>query len=216
MCILVQICLSFYEVKNKHASWFGNKTERFYWEQWYINLHVLNPKSHTKPHNSKAPLSTGGRDALLLKLTSFPSFWSVCLSWMSCNSREHIWRRQLKTHCFRIIITRSPISNNKLCEWEERPHSSRAELWNYFLSIWDLNPKVSFTLKYALHYSSLYFLISHYSMHIMWSKFYTYLDLQVTPFLNMFHSASDSSFGWHADVLKRMLQTGHPSMLSWL
>ncbi|KAG6514036.1 hypothetical protein ZIOFF_024375 [Zingiber officinale] len=27
-------------------------------------------------------------------------------------------------------------------------------------------------------------------------------------------SASDSSFGWHADVLKRMLQTGHPSMLS--
>ncbi|RWW39219.1 hypothetical protein BHE74_00055480, partial [Ensete ventricosum] len=27
-------------------------------------------------------------------------------------------------------------------------------------------------------------------------------------------SSSDSSFGWHADVLKRMLQTGHPSMLS--
>ncbi|URE28833.1 hypothetical protein MUK42_18242 [Musa troglodytarum] len=37
---------------------------------------------------------------------------------------------------------------------------------------------------------------------------------QVTPFLNVFHSSSDSSFGWHADVLKRMLQTGHPSMLS--
>ncbi|URE28832.1 hypothetical protein MUK42_18242 [Musa troglodytarum] len=41
-----QICLSFYEVKNKHATWFGSKIERLHWEQWYINLHVLNPKSH--------------------------------------------------------------------------------------------------------------------------------------------------------------------------
>ena len=32
--------------------------------------------------------------------------------------------------------------------------------------------------------------------------------------LGVFHSSSDSSFGWHTDVLKRMLQTGHPTMLS--
>ncbi|XP_057966012.1 autophagy-related protein 101 isoform X2 [Malania oleifera] len=45
-----QICLSFYEVKNKQASWF-NKTERLYWEQWYINLNVA---QHTKANSSKS------------------------------------------------------------------------------------------------------------------------------------------------------------------
>ncbi|KAI9113428.1 hypothetical protein K1719_015355 [Acacia pycnantha] len=50
-----QICLSFYEVKNKHASWFSNKIERLYWEQWYINLNVTqHPKAHSnKSHHSK-------------------------------------------------------------------------------------------------------------------------------------------------------------------
>uniref|UniRef100_A0A7N0UKT8 Autophagy-related protein 101 n=1 Tax=Kalanchoe fedtschenkoi TaxID=63787 RepID=A0A7N0UKT8_KALFE len=49
-----QICLSFYEVKNKQATWF-NKIERLYWEQWYINLNVAqHPKSHSgKSHHSK-------------------------------------------------------------------------------------------------------------------------------------------------------------------
>ncbi|XP_064960698.1 autophagy-related protein 101-like isoform X3 [Musa acuminata AAA Group] len=44
-------------------TWFGNKIERLYWEQWYINLHVLNPKSHGKSHYTKAPVSTGGKNA---------------------------------------------------------------------------------------------------------------------------------------------------------
>ncbi|KAK7359900.1 hypothetical protein VNO77_01868 [Canavalia gladiata] len=50
-----QICLSFYEVKNKQASWFSNKIERLYWEQWYINLNVVqHPKAHSgKSHHSK-------------------------------------------------------------------------------------------------------------------------------------------------------------------
>lgn len=50
-----QICLSFYEVKNKQASWFSNKIERLYWEQWYINLNVVqHPKAHSsKYHHSK-------------------------------------------------------------------------------------------------------------------------------------------------------------------
>ncbi|KAG4943796.1 hypothetical protein JHK85_048442 [Glycine max] len=50
-----QICLSFYEVKNKQASWFSNKIERLYWEQWYINLNVAqHPKAHSsKYHHSK-------------------------------------------------------------------------------------------------------------------------------------------------------------------
>ncbi|KAM7510317.1 hypothetical protein LguiB_009192 [Lonicera macranthoides] len=46
-----QICLSFYEVKNKQATWFTNKVERLHWEQWYINLNVA---QHPKPHSGKS------------------------------------------------------------------------------------------------------------------------------------------------------------------
>ncbi|XP_058735858.1 autophagy-related protein 101-like [Vicia villosa] len=35
-----QICLSFYEVKNKKTSWFSNKIEHLYFEHWYINLNL--------------------------------------------------------------------------------------------------------------------------------------------------------------------------------
>lgn len=48
---MMQICLSFYEVKNKQASWFSNRIERLYWEQWYINLNVA---QHLKSHSSKS------------------------------------------------------------------------------------------------------------------------------------------------------------------
>ncbi|KAB1214679.1 hypothetical protein CJ030_MR5G022128 [Morella rubra] len=50
-----QVCLSFYEVKNKQPSWFTNKIERLYWEQWYVNLNVAqHPKAHSsKSHHSK-------------------------------------------------------------------------------------------------------------------------------------------------------------------
>ncbi|XP_010550372.1 PREDICTED: autophagy-related protein 101-like [Tarenaya hassleriana] len=56
-----QICLSFYEVKSKQPSWFTNKIERLYWEQWYINLNVTQPaKSQTiKPHLSKVLVNPG-------------------------------------------------------------------------------------------------------------------------------------------------------------
>ncbi|KAI5418193.1 hypothetical protein KIW84_042721 [Lathyrus oleraceus] len=42
-----QICLSFYEVKNKKAYWFSNRIERLYFEHWYINLNL-------KPHSVEA------------------------------------------------------------------------------------------------------------------------------------------------------------------
>ncbi|CAH8339922.1 unnamed protein product [Eruca vesicaria subsp. sativa] len=56
-----QICLSFYEVKTKQPSWFTNKIERSYWEQWHISLNVLLP---TKPpigksHHSKLVVDPG-------------------------------------------------------------------------------------------------------------------------------------------------------------
>ncbi|XP_058735849.1 autophagy-related protein 101-like [Vicia villosa] len=35
-----QICLSFYEEKNKKGYWFSNKIERLYFEHWYINLNI--------------------------------------------------------------------------------------------------------------------------------------------------------------------------------
>ncbi|XP_075514929.1 autophagy-related protein 101-like isoform X2 [Primulina tabacum] len=56
-----QICLSFYEVKNKQATWFTNRVERLYWEQWYINLNVAHhPKGHSgKSHNSKILVDPG-------------------------------------------------------------------------------------------------------------------------------------------------------------
>ncbi|KAG9440748.1 hypothetical protein H6P81_020913 [Aristolochia fimbriata] len=55
-----QICLSFFEVKNKQASWFTNKTERLYWEQWYINLNVVHSKPHSsKSHHSKVVVDPG-------------------------------------------------------------------------------------------------------------------------------------------------------------
>lgn len=50
----MQICLSFCEVKNKQASWFTTKVERFYWEHWYINLNVAH---HPKGHPGKSHLS---------------------------------------------------------------------------------------------------------------------------------------------------------------
>ncbi|CAI0429576.1 unnamed protein product [Linum tenue] len=57
-----QVCISFYEVKNKHPSWFTNKTERLYWEQWYINLNVSQQqKVHSgKSHPSKIVVDPGG------------------------------------------------------------------------------------------------------------------------------------------------------------
>lgn len=37
-----QLRLAFYEVRKK-AAWFGSKDDRLYWEQWYINIAVMQP-----------------------------------------------------------------------------------------------------------------------------------------------------------------------------
>lgn len=43
-----QICLAFYEVKNKQMAWFSKTREHLFWEQWYINLNVVQqPKEHS-------------------------------------------------------------------------------------------------------------------------------------------------------------------------
>lgn len=58
---MVQIRLSFYEVKNKQASWF-TKVERLCWEEWYINLNVsqLLRTHSSKSHRSKVVVEPGG------------------------------------------------------------------------------------------------------------------------------------------------------------
>lgn len=57
-----QICLSFYEVKKSKQSWFPNKIERLYWEQWYVNLNVSQlPRAHSsKSQHSKVIVDPGG------------------------------------------------------------------------------------------------------------------------------------------------------------
>ncbi|XP_064986166.1 autophagy-related protein 101-like isoform X3 [Musa acuminata AAA Group] len=137
---ITYVCISFYEVKNKHATWFGNKIERFYWEQWYINLHIISPKPHGKSHNTKAHVVTGEN------------------AFEESNSRCAALESSLREVLFQII----KFVNEKK---DHIPPLQNSEIVSYPYEI-------------------------------------------STP------SSSDSSFGWHADVLKRMLQTGHPSMLS--
>lgn len=58
-----QICISFYEMKSKQPSWFTNKIERLYWEQWYINLNVSQqPRVQGKSYHSKV-VDPGERDS---------------------------------------------------------------------------------------------------------------------------------------------------------
>lgn len=60
----LQVLLSFYEVKNRQASWFTNKVERLYWEQWHVNLHVLQPSgARGKPHGGAKPARDPGGTA---------------------------------------------------------------------------------------------------------------------------------------------------------
>ena len=75
---MMQICLSFYEVKNKQVSWFSNKTEHLYWEQWYINLNVVqHPKAHAnKSHHSKVTDPGGAVDCLCAS----DKIYSLCLT----------------------------------------------------------------------------------------------------------------------------------------
>jgi len=135
-----QVSLSFYEVKNKQQTWFSNKIERLYWEQWHINLYVVTPKTHGKSHHSKVP-SVPRENAL-----------------EESSSRRAVLESALRDVLFQIVR----FVNDKK---DHIPSISNSEV-------------ISF------------------------------------PYEITIPSSSDSSFGWHADVFKRMLQTGHPTMLS--
>ncbi|PKA55545.1 hypothetical protein AXF42_Ash006747 [Apostasia shenzhenica] len=135
-----QVSLSFYEVKNKQPTWFSNKIERLYWEQWFINLHVLTSKTHGKSHHSKGHVKSGENAV------------------EESSSRRATLEASLREVLFQII----KFVNDKK---DHIPPIPNSEI-------------ISF------------------------------------PYEITIPSSSDSSFGWHTDVLKRMLQTGHPTMLS--
>lgn len=48
-----QVCLSFYETRNKQMAWFSSsKVERLYWEQWCIQLNIVqSTQGHNKPYS---------------------------------------------------------------------------------------------------------------------------------------------------------------------
>ncbi|KAJ0234356.1 Autophagy-related protein 101 [Hirschfeldia incana] len=53
-----QLCLSFYKAKSKQP-WYASKTDRSFWERWYINLNVLLPPTRSPVGNSKLVLDLG-------------------------------------------------------------------------------------------------------------------------------------------------------------
>ncbi|OAY84629.1 autophagy-related protein 101-like [Ananas comosus] len=134
-----QICLSFYDTKNKQPSWFISKVERLYWETWCINLHVLNPKSLPKSHQNKV-IDAG-----------------AC-AFEETESHRAALESSLREVLFQII----KFANEKKDHLPPIPSNKEGASFPYEITI---------------------------------------------------VSSSESSFGWHADVFKRMLQTGHPTMI---
>uniref|UniRef100_A0A0E0RGM8 cellulase n=1 Tax=Oryza rufipogon TaxID=4529 RepID=A0A0E0RGM8_ORYRU len=131
-----QVCLSFFDEKNKLPSWFGNKTERIYWEQWFINLHVISPKRHGKSHSSKALTNIGGQ------------------ALEESSSRRAALESSIHEVLFQIIN----FANEKKDHIPPIPD----RIFNHEISI---------------------------------------------------PSSSDSMFGWNTDVLRRVLNSGHPYSL---
>ncbi|XP_058069281.1 autophagy-related protein 101-like [Magnolia sinica] len=135
-----QICLSFYEVvKAKQAAWFGNKIERSYWEQWYINLNVVNSKAHSNKSNHTKVVVVPGERAL----------------------EERSMRRAALEQALRDVLF---------------------QIINFVNEKKDHIPPVP------------------------------NVEGVTFPYEITIPSSSDSSFGM--DMFKRMLQTGHPTMLS--
>ncbi|KAJ6801428.1 autophagy-related protein 101 isoform X2 [Iris pallida] len=135
-----QVSLSFYETKSKQPTWFS-KPERLYWEQWYINLHVVSPKTRGKSHHSRGTVEPG----------------ETALE--ESSSRRASLESSLREVLFQII----KFVNEKKDHLPSIPTS----------------------------------------------------EVMLSPYEITIPSMSDSSFGWNTtDVLKRMLQTGHPTMLS--
>lgn len=106
----MQICLSFYEVKNKQPYWFTNKIERLYWEQWYINLNVAQHlKAHSgKSHNSKVVVDPGGTIPIVHLIEDFlvlhSSQGKLIYSFLMRAEEERIARRAAVEASLREVL----------------------------------------------------------------------------------------------------------------
>eukprot|EP00249_Psilotum_nudum_P004679 c18187_g1_i1 orf=260-916(-) len=64
-----QVCLSFYETRNKQTAWFGSKVERLYWEQWCIYLNVIPAKPSQKKSHHGRPLTADSAEMMMEERT---------------------------------------------------------------------------------------------------------------------------------------------------
>ncbi|KAL6572904.1 hypothetical protein OROHE_002380 [Orobanche hederae] len=191
-----QICLSFYEVKNKQATWFTNKVERLYWEQWYINLNVAqHPKGHSgKSHSSKIVVDPGDTAA------------------EARSARRGALESSLRDVLFQIIRFVNekkdhvpPIPN---LEGVSFPYEITISSGFLLCQEARLGRKDRHGEIYIEECSEVEYYFGRMEMK---DKTETSRSLAVfTPIL--FQASSDSAFGM--DMFKRMLQTGHPTMLS--
>ncbi|KAK6128896.1 hypothetical protein DH2020_037364 [Rehmannia glutinosa] len=203
-CVLMQICLSFYEVKNKQATWFTNKVERLHWEQWYINLNVAqHPKGHLgKSHSSKVVVDPGD------------------IATEARSARRGALESSLRDVLFQIIRFVNekkdhvpPIPN---LEGVSFPYeiTISSYLFLCFLMSW----KKQFMLaEFQLIDTPILCVqrmltASFYVIAIVSSLEVLKPSIRLLSYVLPCFSSSDSAFGM--DMFKRMLQTGHPTMLS--
>ncbi|KAF7135326.1 hypothetical protein RHSIM_Rhsim08G0104900 [Rhododendron simsii] len=168
------ICLSFYEVKNKPGTWFPKKLERLYWEQWEINLNVVQQqKAHSsKSHHSKVVVDPGESAA------------------EEINIRRAALESSLREVLFQII----KFVNEKKDHVPPIPNLDGIS-FPYEITI----PGSSVQGNRFCACGHAYLL----RMQSIGSR-----SLASNPDF----PSSDSAFGM--DMFKRMLQTGHPTMLS--
>lgn len=56
-----QVSLQFYEKRRKQGSWFGKQEERLYWEQWVIELAIVESQVSLQEQSSLTPASVRAR-----------------------------------------------------------------------------------------------------------------------------------------------------------
>ncbi|DBA94021.1 hypothetical protein WJX77_005384 [Trebouxia sp. C0004] len=56
-----QVCLQFYEKRQKTGGWFGRQEERLYWEQWVVELAIVEPQISLQEQSSLTPASVRAR-----------------------------------------------------------------------------------------------------------------------------------------------------------
>ncbi|KAG6405891.1 hypothetical protein SASPL_133485 [Salvia splendens] len=156
------------QVKNKQPTWFTNKVERLYWEQWYINLNVA---PHQKGHSGKSTSS---------KIVVDPKA-----------EERTVRRAALEASLRDVLFQMIRFVNEKKDHIPPIPNLEGVS-FPYEITIsrvTELMVNISLGLRFVV--------LSAGMSKPCWVKDFV---------------SSDSAFGM--EMFKRMLQTGHPTMLS--